>query len=224
MSTSTTSRKRAPATTTTTSTNADGTVNPRLELARAVNGLSQKMEAFTKTTEQLAAFTKDSLVEFDMQIQAKNEELNRLQEENEHTMKRLKTETNLFLAEYRYDGAKKILAERGEVPISSQELADLRANVQRLTSERDKDIEAVVKTEKARAEASLQAQLSNKDLTHRAATAELTATTNQQVKEITSLKETIANLKSEVAEQRKLTESVANAGRQGPITLNTNGK
>jgi len=223
-STTTTTRKRATAATVATATNADGTSNPRLELARAVNGLSQKMEAFSKTAEQLAAFTKDSLVEFDMQIQAKSEELNRLQEETEHTQKRMKTETNLFLAEYRYDGAKKILAERGEVPIASQELADLRTNLQRLSSERDKEIDAAIKTEKARSDAALHSAVSMRDLTHKATTAELTATTNQQIKEIASLNQTIANLKEEVAQQRKLTEAVANAGRQGPITLNTNGK
>lgn len=221
--TTTTTRKRAtPAAT--TAVNPDGSANPRLELARAVNGLSQKMEAFSKTAEQLAAFTKDSLVEFDMQIQAKSEELNRLQEETEHTQKRMKTETNLFLAEYRYDGAKKILAERGEVPIASQELTELRSNVQRLSSERDKEIEAAIKTEKARSEAALHSAVSMRDLTHKATTAELSATCNQQVKEIASLAQTIANLKEEVAQQRKLTEAVANAGRQGPITLNTNGK
>lgn len=217
---SATTRKRAPAATS-TSANADVS-NPRLELARAVNGLSQKMEAFGKTAEQLANFTKDSLVEFDMQIQAKSEELNRLQEETEHTQKRMKTETNLFLAEYRYEGAKKILAERGEVPISSAELSELRANLQRLSAERDKEIEAAIKTEKARSEAALHSAVAMRDLTHKAGTAELQATTNQQIKEITSLNQTIANLKEEVAQQRKLTEAVANAGRPAPFTLNTN--
>lgn len=200
------------------------TSNPRLELAKAINGLSQKMEAFGKAAEGLASFTKETLVEFDLEIQAKNEDLARLAEETEHARKRNKTETELFLAEHRYNGAVEILAARQEVPISLSDLNQMKANLTRLTSEREKEIQEIIAREKKSSEASLHSAVAMSDLKNKATTADLTATTNQQIKEIVSLKETIANLKDEVAAQRKLTESVANAGRQAPITLQTNGK
>lgn len=200
------------------------TSNPRLELAKAIHGLSQKMEAFGKAAEGLASFTKETLVEFDLEIQAKNEDLARLAEETEHARKRNKTETELYLAEHRYNGAVEILAARDEVPISQAELTQMKASLARLTSEREKEIQDVIAKEKKHSEAALHSAVAMSNLTHKATTAELTATTNQQIKEIESLNQTIANLKDEVAAQRKLTESVANAGRQAPITLQTNGK
>ncbi len=215
------SRKRSESTKT---TQEGQEVNPRLELAKSIHALTQKMDAFNKAQESLTAFTKDHLVEFDMQIEAKKEDLKRLTEEHEHSRKRGRTETDLFLQEYNYTGAKKILSERGEVPISSAELETMKANLTRLTQEREKDIDETIKREKQRNESAMSAALSMKDLKHAAETAQLTATKDQQVREITSLNQTIMNLKEEVAQQRKLTEAVANAGRQAPITLSTAGK
>lgn len=219
------SRKRpSPVANSSCSVGADSTAHPRLELAKAIHALTQKMDGFDKAAEALTAFTKDTLVEFDLQIEAKNEELARLSQENEHTQKRLKTETSLFLAEFRYEGAKKILAERGEVAVPVADHETMKASLARLTAERDKDLEAATAAEKARGRAALESAVQMRELNHKAQTAELSATTNQQIKEIDSLKRTIDNLKDEVAQQRKLTEAVANAGRQAPITLQTNGK
>ena len=218
---STTTRKRAtPASTSTGSDNS----NPRLELAKAINAITQKMDGFEKAAEALKAHTKDTLVDFDMQIQAKNEELNRLTEEMEHAKKRGKTETELFLQEFRYEGAKKIVGDRHETPVPVTEYEQMKQTIARLTADRDKEIEAATKAEKDRSRSALEQALKMQELSHKAQTADLTATTNQQLKEIESLKQTIANLKEEVGAQRKLTEAVANASRQAPITLTTNGK
>lgn len=215
---------RKSATSSSKSSSSDNEQNPRLELAKAINGMTQKMEGFNKAAEGLAAFTKDQLVEFDMQIEARKEELKRLSEDYEHSRKRGRTETELFLQEYRYEGAKKILAERGEVPIASSDLEGMRNTLTRLTTEREKEIDEVVKREKQRHDAALSAATSMQTLRHEAATAGLTAVKEQQIREIASLNTTITNLKDEVAQQRKLTEAVANAGRAAPITLSTNGK
>lgn len=200
-----------------------GRINPRLEFAKSINGLTQKMEAFVKASESLGSL-KDTLVDLDLQIQAKTDELSRLTEETEHTKKRLQTETTLFLSEFRYDGAKEILSKKNEVPISISELDQMKATLQKLTLEREKEIDEIVKKEKQRAEKSIAAATNMQKLEQKAITAELTATNHQQVKEIESLNHTIENLKDEIAAQRKLTEAVANAGRQGPITLRTDGK
>ncbi len=171
-----TARKRTTASSTSGGNSSDITnANPRLELAKAINALSQKMEAFGKAAEGLASFTKDTLVEFDLQIQAKNEDLARLAEENDHTQKRLKTETTLFLAEFRYDGAKKVLSERNEMPVSVADYEQMKATLTRLTAEREKDVESAVKHEKERARAALESAVQMRELNHKAQTAELTA-------------------------------------------------
>lgn len=219
---STTTRKR---TATATATAADQTAeNPRLALAKAINSLSKQMEQFSKATDGLQAFTKDTLVDIDLQIQAKKEDLTRLTEDADHTKKRLKTDTDLFLQEYRYDGAKKILTDRNEIPVPVHDYEQMKATLTRLTAEREKDLEVALKSEKDRSAAAMNAAIQMNKLTHEAHTAKLTATTEQQLKEIESLKQTIANLKEEVGAQRKLTEAVAMAARSAPITLQTNGK
>lgn len=221
-STTTTTRKRA--TPSASSSASAQEANPRLELAKAINAITQKMEGFEKAAEALKAHTKDTLVDFDMQIQAKNEDLNRLTEEMEHAKKRGKTETELFLQEFRYEGAKKIIAERHETTVPTVEYEQMKATIAKLTAERDKEIEAATKAERDRSKAAMEQALKMQELSHKAQSADLTATTSQQIKEIESLKQTIANLKDEVGAQRKLTEAVAMASRQAPITLTTTGK
>lgn len=222
-----TKKRTAPATSSSSSSTSTSTVSAsagdgsRLELTKAIHLLSQRMEGFDRAAESLAAFSKDALVELDMQIEAKSEELARRAEENEHAHKRMRTETTLFLAEFRYEGACAILAERGEMPVPIAEHEQAKASLLRLTAERERDLEVAVKSEKDRGRAALEAAVQMRELNHKAQTAELAATTNQQIKEIGSLNQTIANLKEEVAQQRKLTEAVANAGRPAPITLQT---
>ena len=192
--------------------------NPRLEMAKAINNFCVKVESLDKAYEQIKNVTKDTLTEFDLEIEAKKQEIERLTEEDAHSRKRLKTETDLFIAEYRYDAAKKILAERDEVAIPEQVLNEMKDRLSKLTTERDAQVEAAVAAERQRGEAALKAATNNAKLTHRAETAVLEATNQQQTKEIESLQRTIESLKNEVAEQRNLTAKIADAGRAAPIS------
>lgn len=198
--------------------------NPRLELAKAIHTLTQKMEAFTKGAEGLASFTKDHLVEFDIQLEAKRSELEALALQYEQAKKRGRTEIDLYLAEERYEGAKKILVDRDEVPVATSELDKMRTNLKTLAETREKELADAIAKKKASHDKAQAAALNMQRLKHEADTALLSAQKDQQAREIAALNTTIANLKDEVAQQRKLTEAVANAARSGPITVSTAGK
>lgn len=200
-----------------TSTTAS-TDNPRLELAKALNLFGSKVDALDKAYEAIKAVTKDTLTEFDLEIEAKKTELDRLEEQDEHDRKRRKTEADLEIAEYRYEAATRILDERGEVAIPSQVLKELRERLAKITEERDADVAKAVAAEKSASQAALKAAVNNATLTHKAETAILNATNETQKTEIQNLRETIKNLQMEIAEQRKLTAQIAEAGRAAPIS------
>jgi hypothetical protein len=124
--------------------------------------------------------------------------------------------------EYKYKGACYILKEHGEEPISMHKLKNMKSELEELMKDRAEEIEAIKKKERESAEMSKNMAIRNQDLSHKAETAELNATVNQQKKEIQTLQNTIDNLRSELAEQRKLTKEVAEAGRQAPITVTSN--
>lgn len=200
-----------------TSTTAS-TDNPRLEMAKALNLFCVKVEALDKAYEGIKAVTKDTLTEFDLEIEAKKQELDRMEEQDNHDRKRRKTEADLEIAEYRYDAAIKILNERGEVAIPSQVLKELKERLQKVTDEREAELQKAVAAEKAAGQAALKAAVNNAQLTHKAETAILNATNETQKTEIQNLRQTISNLQNEIAEQRKLTAQIAEAGRAAPIS------
>lgn len=204
--------------TTSTSTSASEPKNPRLEFARAINSLSDKQEAFVKAISALEQFKKDELVKFDLEIDAKQEELKRLEEEYKHKLKNKQIETDQLINEYQYTAALNILKERNEVPVGSSELDKLKEELNHLRSDMSKKIQEAVELEKAEGKRAIAAATSNATLNHKAETAVLTATVEQQKKEISTLQSTIDNLKEEVAAQRALTKEVAMASKAAPIT------
>uniref|UniRef100_A0A6C0BPH2 Uncharacterized protein n=1 Tax=viral metagenome TaxID=1070528 RepID=A0A6C0BPH2_9ZZZZ len=197
----------------TKSTSTTSTDNPRLELAKALNQFATKVDALEKAYEGIKTVTKDTLTEFDLEIEAKKQELDRLEEQDSHDRKRRKTEADLEIAEHRYNSAVKILEERNEVSIPSTVLEEMKQRLQTLTSQRESEMEKLATAEKAKAKKALDAAISNCQLKQKAETAVLEATNQTQLKEIESLKGQIESLKNEVAEQRNLTARVAESTR-----------
>lgn len=192
--------------------------NPRLEMAKAINLFCTKIDALDKAYESIKAVTKETLTEFDLEIEAKKMEIDRLEEQDSHDRKRRKTEADLELAEYRYDAAINILDERGEVAIPDQVLKEMKDRLAHITEERDAELQKAIAAEKGAAQAALKAAVNNATLTHKAETAILNATNETQKTEIQNLRKTIDNLQNEIAEQRKLTAQIAEAGRAAPIS------
>ncbi len=91
--------------------------------------------------------------------------------------------------------------------------------MQRLNKEKDGEVNAARHKKKKHGERAMRTVMSNMELKHKAEVAKMTASMVHQKKKITTLQKTIENLQHELAEQRKLTKDVAEAGRPAPITL-----
>jgi hypothetical protein len=193
----------------------------RLELATAISNLTSKQDAFIKAIDVLENFKAETLTSLDLQIDAKKLELNALSEDYKHQMKSGEIETDQYLAEYKYNGALEVLKKSNEIPIGISELNSLRTELEKLREDRSEELEALKKKERERSAKELNAVLNNSQLKHKAEIATLTASVDQQKKEISTLQSTIQNLQHELAEQRKLTKDVAEASRQGAVTVNS---
>ena len=135
-----------------------------------------------------------------------------------HKLKNKQIETDQLIAEYQYEGALKILKEREEVPISAEEYKRMREELTHLRTDIDKRISDALTSERVESKRGMQAAISNAQLSHKADTAVLTATVDQQKKEIETLQRANDKLNDDIAAQRELTKEVANAGRAAPIT------
>lgn len=190
----------------------------RLEFAKALNGLTAKQDAFIKAVEAVNTFNAETLQRLDMEIDDKKQELEELSKQFERLKKDGQIETDQLLAEHKYNGALQILSELDEVPIKSSELTQLRAELEKLRSGHEAELEAALKAERTSSQKALQMAIRSKDLEHKAEIAELSAGNKQLTNEITSLHNAISNLKEEIAAQRDLTREVAQASAKSQIS------
>ncbi len=193
----------------------------RLELAMAISNIVSKQDAFAKSVEVLQKFQSETLIKLDLEINSKKIDLENLADEYKRKQKDGQIETDQFLAEYKYNGAINIIKDADEVSIRTQQLQNMKDDLKELRRERTQEIEDIKKKEKDHAHKALSSALSNCELKHKAEVAESTASVTQQKKEISNLESTIKNLQHELAEQRKLTKDVAEASRQGAVTVNS---
>ena len=194
------------------------TKSERLHLAEAIINFTKKQEEFLKSHEDLKKYSEDIFTNLDIQIDTKKSELDLLEKEYKNKSKDLEIECNQVFKEYQYEAAKKVLANRDEEPIATDELEELRDELEKLKEEFDDKLEEALKKERADSKIALSAAVANADLRHKAETAEILALSKQKEREVQVLNETIENLKHEVAEQRSLTRSVAEASKSGAIT------
>lgn len=198
--------------------------NPRLELSKAINTLVTKQDAFTKAYENLQNFSQETLKNLDLEIEAKNTELKELELDAENTKKNLKIETDQYIAEYRYEAAKKILEERNEMAIDVDEYEKLKDEVDTMKETHTREISEMKQSMSNRHRSEMERELKTRDLTHQAKEAEVNARVEQQTKEIEVLNRTIENLKMEIAAQRQLTAQVAEASRPQMPQMNYSNK
>lgn len=193
----------------------------RLELAQAISSLVTKQDAFNKAVKAMEDFSNDKLHDLDLQIESKQAELSKLDDEFNKIQKDREIEINQYLAEYKYKGAVDLIKERDEETIKTIDLQKLKKELDLLKATDKKELESAIRDEKLKGEQALKSALHNKEMTHKAETAELQATSKHQLKEIENLNNTIENLRDEIASQRKLTKDVADACKQGSITVNS---
>lgn len=189
------------------------TQNTKLELAKAVNSLVAKEEAFNNAVKVLENFSAEVLKNLELEIESKHNERAELEIENENRKKFLQIETDQNIKEYQYSAAEKIIKEHGEVCVDEDEWNALNTQIATLKETHQKELNELSKTLVNKHKRELESELKTSELTHQAKEAEVNARVGQQKKEIELLERTIDNLKTEISEQRKLTASVAESSR-----------
>lgn len=211
------SEKKKTVPTVSTTVKVNHSDSDRLQLAQAINNLVVRGESFANALDELSNFSKERLVELDLKIEAKKSEFIDLTNKLENQFKDTEIKLRQSLQENKLVAAKEVLSTLDMTTITNAEYSNITTELAQLKSTFTSSIEKAVKEEQDKAKATLSQVLTNKELAHAAEIATLKATTDQQIKEINVLKETIKNLKEEIAEQRTLTKEVAIAGSKGAI-------
>jgi len=196
----------------------------RLELAMAISSITTKQDAFIKAVETLDKYKTEILQNLDLEIESKKIELQDLEADFAKRKKSGQIETDQYLKEYQYKGVINLLENEDEEPIKKDRLKEMRDEIATLRTAQTGELDKVKHEERGKAKAAIDDALSRMELKHKAEIAQLSAEVTQQKKEIHTHELTIENMKNELAEQRKLTKDVAQAGRAAPITQNLAGK
>jgi hypothetical protein len=200
----------------------------RMLLAQSVSHISKQESAFIAAVEAFQGITAESVADLQRQLDVKQEEYRELCEGHEQDLKRRKIEVDLGLQEHKHAGARGVLDGFGEVPIVKEALEGLQAALaaaelalSEYKAHADEALAlalaALEKKLKGESHAALAVLSKHKDLENKANVAELQAEAGQASKQVENLKATIADQRDEIKEQRKLTQSVAEASKQGQI-------
>ena len=188
--------------------------NVQLAIAKSIKSIVTKRDAFSKAIESYEELTQEVLENLNLNRTSKNQELIELDSKVKNQKKQHQIETDQWLQQYRYDGAIKFLKEHGEVPISQAGLDAMEDQKSKFKS----TVEASVKKEKDRGIGALKSAVDRCRLEHKASTAVIQATLDQQKNEIANLQRVIENQKQEISAQRNLTKDVAESLRSAPIS------
>ena len=201
------------------------TASDSLALSKAIAAFNTKSGAFVKAAEsvteafsEIKNFGADRVTEYEEQISAKRKEFDIVSQDLEHQSKKRRLDSDLQFEKNEYEAAGAVLKKRTEVPISEVELASLKTAVAASESTHKVELDKAI-TDAKRAElAAVKAATTNQGLVHKAEIAEISAASKQKEAEVATLKQQILQQQKEIAEQRALTKSVAEAGRQGAIS------
>ncbi len=207
--------KKSAASTSTVKVNSSD--SDRLQLAQAINNLVCRGESFVAALEGLSNFSKERIIDLDLKIEAKKQEYQDLNLNLENQFKDNEIKLKQNLQENKLLAVKEVLDTLNMRYVTNVEFEGLTKELTELKSKYNSDIQKVIKDEQEKASVNLKQILTTKELSHSAEIASLKAQTEQQVKEIAVLKETIKNLKEEIMEQRILTKEVAIAGSKSQI-------
>jgi hypothetical protein len=196
----------------------------RLQLAQSINNLVLRGDSFLAAMEELNTFSKERIVDLDLKIESKKQEFQDLTVSLENQFKDVEIKLKQNLQENKLVAVKEVLSGLNMMYIETAEHSRLVTELDTLRNTSATQLQQAVAAEKTSGAAALEQALLNKELAHKAHIAGLTAQVEQQVREISVLRETIANLKHEIAEQRSLTKEVAVASSKSQIQQSFGGK
>lgn len=200
------------------------TASDSIALAKALNAFNVKSGAFVKAAESVTeafadikTFGADKVAEYETQISAKRKEAEAVSQDLEHQGKKRKLDSDLAFEADEYARAITVLEKKLEVSIKAAELKDLREALGKASILHQADLDKALSDAKKSEIAAVKAATTNQGLVHKAEIAELSAATKQKEAEVEALNRQIKQQQNEIAEQRKVTLGVAEAGRQGSI-------
>ncbi len=187
-----------------------------LAIVKATQGVTKGQSIFVAAVAKWTDTYEGLMLDLDTRIASKKRQFDDIDLQYEQSNKARKIEVDHDVKEYGYSAACDILERRGEVPISRAELDKLRANLAAAETQRVQEVKAVAQHEKETAKRShgyMERQLKLQNDVQNAA---LVASNKQHEQHITVLKAQIQSQQSEIAKQRELTASVADASRPAP--------
>ena len=207
------------------------------KLTKTLETVSKAQEDFNTNFGSLQNYTEDELNEMDYTLRLKNEECYNSLQELSKQYKEKEFKLNVEYEEKRYtleDEHKRRMNEL-EREYESKEFALARENVEKegytvvVNRDYERMKEEITELREGREEYTkkveadmhkeLNARLKTQELQHNVATSDMKARIENQEREVVSLRETIASLKSEIQAQRELTREVAQA-TQKQLTQN----
>jgi DNA repair exonuclease SbcCD ATPase subunit len=205
------SRRSSSSSSSSTSSN-----NVYLALTKALQGITKAEDGFSKSVNTLKELLTETFSDLETRIEAKNKEFGDLKIKFDQEEKNKKIEISQNIREHGYDAAKEILEKRNEIAVSQEDYNNLQENFIKLKKLKDEEVSRAVGAEHERNKDHVEAMRQTLELQKKAEVAQVEARLESQLQHIDVLKETIANLKSDLDEQRKLTKDVAQAAaKQG---------
>ena len=186
---------------------------PGLELPRAIKGVQKTQEGFMKAVAAVETLIQDVFEGLEMKLERKQRELSELDADFIRKKNANRIAVDQDLAAYGYEGALKILSQRGEKAVNAVEDEKLKSERETLSHRYQQSEQEAVEAEKQRGHRHLQQMLETTKLQQEAAVAKVEAQLEQKDREIAVLRETITGLKEDLEKQRQLTKSVADAAR-----------
>jgi hypothetical protein len=192
----------------------------RMVLARATAALAKAAETFQASVDEFNKISSDKIIELDREIEVKAMEYEDRTTQLDQCHKRKLVELDLDLQKRRRTAAVDFLKECGEEPVPVGAVDSLKQELQLERSTLEQKLTEQESRLKRENHAALGAVQKTKDLEHKAKVAEIEATNRQNANEILALKQTIKEQREEISAQRALTQSVAEASKQGAISQN----
>ena len=192
--------------------------NERLELAKAIQALSGKIDGLQQATQKVVDMNENTIKDLDLEIETRKKNFDDLKNDMKNYEKNERIRIDQELAEYKRNAAIDILKEFDDVPIDKDELDGLREELTELKADRKKELDDIIKDERKKADTGKNIALQNLELKHKADVAQLNAQVSQMTKEISSLNNMVDTYKGEITAQRELTRQIADSGRSAPIT------
>lgn len=187
--------------------------NDELGLKKSILKIIQNQETFAKSVAECKSLIDEQLSDLELKTTAKRKAMSDLDEEFNQNQKSRKLDLEHDLRLHGYNAAVKLIKERKEVPIAEEELAKLKAELELLKRDHTTQIQTIAKEARAQYEKELAAYQLTSDLKHQAEIARNESKILQLTDHVKVLDAQIANQKSDLDKQMKLTESVAKSAQ-----------